>query len=257
MMTFIHRALLKLRPVVRTIAPSPKYLSLIAVLVLGVLGFMPGPKDIPVGDYTVEIIATHANRSLSIVHPFKLGSTVGQETMHTQTQGAYQLIVEGKDSYQYGLDQSITYRLRVLDVNGQPLPIALDNVTSTITGPSYRQVLPPTSRSGEWLEFTMRVPYKAKICTGLLFSVAVLWLTELVPLAAASLLVPVVLVVATVADPNTVFQPFFHPIVVLFFAGSLLAEGMHRTGADRIIALNILKRSSLKPAYLMITMIGL
>lgn len=32
---------------------------------------------------------------------------------------------------------------------------------------------------------------------------------------------------------------------------------MHRTGVDRIIALNILKRASLEPAYLMATMMGL
>jgi sodium-dependent dicarboxylate transporter 2/3/5 len=64
-------------------------------------------------------------------------------------------------------------------------------------------------------------------------------------------------VVSNVTDPVTVLQPFFHPIIVLFFAGFLLAEGMHRTGVDRIIALNILKRSRLEPAYLMITMMGL
>ena len=102
----------------------------------------------------------------------------------------------------------------------------------------------------------MRIPYKARIATGLLLAIAVLWLTELVPLAAASLLIPVVFVVTAVTDPATVLEPFFHPIIVLFFAGFLLAEGMRRTEVDRIIALNILKRTSLKPAYLMVTMMG-
>lgn len=68
---------------------------------------------------------------------------------------------------------------------------------------------------------------------------------------------PVVMVVSSVTDPATVLQPFFHPIVVLFFVGFLLAEGMHRTGVDRIIALNILNRTSLEPAYLMMTIMGL
>jgi sodium-dependent dicarboxylate transporter 2/3/5 len=176
---------------------------------------------------------------------------------HTQADGLYQLVVEGKDAYKYGLGQSVSYRIQVIDAAGQPVHLTLDNVTSAIKGSNYRQVLPPTNRSGEWLDFTMRVPYKARICTALLFAVGMLWLTELVPLAAASLLIPVVVVVTAITDPSTVLQPFFHPIVVLFFAGFLLAEGMHRTGVDRIIALNILKRASLEPAYLMVTMMGL
>jgi sodium-dependent dicarboxylate transporter 2/3/5 len=84
-----------------------------------------------------------------------------------------------------------------------------------------------------------------------------LWLTELIPLAAASLLIPVVIVVASVTDAAMVLQPFFHPVVALFFAGFLLAEGMRHTGVDRIIAVSILRRASLEPAYLMLTMMAL
>jgi len=227
------------------------------VLILGVLGYLIGPRDLPLGNYSIEIGITLEDRTLSIAHLFMLRVEEGQQIIDTQTVGAYQLVIEAKDAYLYGLGQSISYRLQVLDAAGQQVHLALDNVTSTISGVGYRQVLPPTNYSGEWLDFTMRVPYKAKICTAMVFAVGTLWLTELVPLAAASLMIPVVIVVTAVTDPHTVLQSFFHPIVVLFFAGFLLAEGMHRTGVDRIIALNILKRASLEPAYLMVTMIGL
>jgi sodium-dependent dicarboxylate transporter 2/3/5 len=162
--------------------------------------------------------------------------------------------VEGEDAFPYQLGKSISYRARVADNNDDPIHLPIDSVTSTIIGADYYQGLPPTARSGNSLIFAMRLPFKAKICTALLFVVAALWLTELVPLSAGALVIPVAVVVAGITDPGTVFQPFFHPIVVLFFAGFLLAEGMRRTGVDRVIALNVLRRSSLKPAYLMLTM---
>lgn len=252
-----NRIILGLHTALRPLLPARKYIALMAVLVLGVLGYLVGPRDLPLGNYSVEIGITLDDHTLSITHPFMLGVEEGQLIIDTQTDGAYQLVIEAKDTYRHGLGQSISYRLQVVDPAGQPVHLALDNVTSTISGVGYRQVLPPTNYSGEWLDFTMRVPYKAKISTALVFAVGALWLTEMVPLAAASLMIPVVIVVTAVTDPHTVLQPFFHPIVVLFFAGFLLAEGMHRTGVDRIIALNILKRASLEPAYLMVTMIGL
>jgi hypothetical protein len=241
----------------RSVRPSRKYLSLAAVPLLGLLGYLVGPRDLPPGDYAVEIVVRLADRSASLTYPFTLGVEAGQPLVRTEAIGPYQLALKGRDAFQYTLDRSITYRLQMLDAAGQPVHLALDQVTSTITGAHYRQVVPPTGRSGEGLDFAMRVPYRANICTALLFVVAALWLTEVVPLAAASLLIPVVIVGASVTDAGTVLQPFFHPIVVLFFAGFLLAEGMRRTGVDRIIALRILRRASLRPAYLMVTMMGL
>lgn len=237
--------------------PLRKYLTLLAAIALGVIGYLLGPADLSIGNYIAEIEVTLADKSIDAEYPFNLGQENGSTREITQSEGPYQLIIKGKDTYLYALGESITYHLKVVDADGQRIAVNLDQVTSTITGESYQQVLPATTHSEGWLTFTMRIPYKARIATGLLFAVATLWLTELVPLAAASLLIPVVIVVSNVTDPVTVLQPFFHPIIVLFFAGFLLAEGMHRTGVDRIIALNILKRSRLEPAYLMITMMGL
>lgn len=237
--------------------PSRKYLNLAIVLALGVLGYFLGPKDMPLGSYAVEISVQQDDRAIALSFPFTLGDGGGQPVAERSMAPIGQLNIQGRDGYRYGLGQSISYRAALLDSAGQPLPLEMDQASSTISGSGHRQVLPPTAREDGWLLFSMRVPYKARVATGLLFAVAALWLTELVPLAAASLLIPVVMVVANVTDPGTVLQPFFHPIVVLFFAGFLLAEGMHRTGVDRIIALMILKRASLEPAYLMITMMAL
>jgi sodium-dependent dicarboxylate transporter 2/3/5 len=103
----------------------------------------------------------------------------------------------------------------------------------------------------------MRVPYRAKYTTALLFAVAVLWITELVPLAATAMLVPVVATLVGVTDVTTVLQPFANPIIALFMAGFLLADTMRRTGVDRRIALLILQRASHNPIYLMLTLMGI
>ncbi len=236
---------------------SGKYLNLIFVLLLGLFGYWLGPQDLSKGDYTAEIESSVENQSLSLIFPFSLGDQSGEPLTITKESDNFLLIIEGEDVYKVGLGQQIIYRVQVLDTNGEAVDLTFGNVTSNITGENYRQVLPPTFREDAWLGFAMRIPFKAKISTALLFAVATLWLTELVPLSAGALAIPVIIVISAVTDASTVFQPFFHPIVILFFAGFLLAEGMRRTGIDRWIALNILRRTSLKPAFLMLTMMVL
>jgi sodium-dependent dicarboxylate transporter 2/3/5 len=224
---------------------------------MGGIGYLVGPKDLALGNYSSEIVLPLEDRSCLVNFPFIVGDAPGQPLVVTSTHGNCEISIEGKDAYSYKLGQSITYRVRVIDAQGKPVHLPLENVSSRITGPSYWQTLPPISRSEEWLVFSMRIPFNAKITTAILFAIATLWLTELVPLSAGALAIPVVAVIAAVTDATTVFQPFFHPIVILFFAGFLLAEGMRRTGVDRRIALNILRRSSLKPGYLMLTMMSI
>jgi sodium-dependent dicarboxylate transporter 2/3/5 len=238
-----------------------RYVTLFFVLLFGLLGFTLAPDDWVPGQYTAGLQVNLPDQTLTADFPFTLDGTTGDATGEpvslTTQAGAYQLVFEGAETVAYQLGQQLTFRLQVLDGNGRPVPLALDKAAVTLTGPNLEQPLPPTQQVDDRLVFTMRLPYKAKIMLGLLFLVAGLWLTELVPLAAAASLVPIVVVITGVTEPAAIFQPFAHPIVVLFLAGFLMAEGMRRTGVDRLIALNILRRASLKPAALMLTMMAL
>ena len=234
-----------------------KYLNLVFVLALGLLGYGLGPQDLSTGDYTAEMALSVENQTLSLIFPFSLGDRSGDPLTITKVSENFSLITEGKDMYKVGFGQQIIYRVQVIDTNGEVVHLTFENATSIITGENYRQELPPTDREDEWLGFVMRIPFKAKISTALLFAVGALWLTDLVPLSVGALAIPVIIVISGITDASTVFQPFFHPIVILFFAGFLLAEGMRRTGIDRWIALNILRRTSLEPAFLMLTMMVL
>ncbi len=68
----------------------------------------------------------------------------------------------------------------------------------------------------------------------------ILWMTEAVPMAVASLLGPSLLVVFGVGPMTTVFLPFADKIIFLFLGSFLLAEAMQKHGLDRRIALTLM-----------------
>lgn len=248
---------LKLQALWRHVGAWSKQIRFLVILLLAAFGYWLGPGDLAPGQYVArgELVLDGERRQIAL--PFRLADTAGAAAVVTQQAGAYTIEMTGSDGFVRQPGSAIAYRLRVLDDAGMPVSLSLENVSSEIQGQGYRQEVPPTGRDGEWYTFRMRIPFGARIALGLLFAVAMLWVTELVPLAVAALVIPVVVVVAGISDADAVLQPFFDPIVVLFFAGFLLAEGMRHTGVDRLIALNILRRASVRPAYLMLTMMGL
>jgi solute carrier family 13 (sodium-dependent dicarboxylate transporter), member 2/3/5 len=147
--------------------------------------------------------------------------------------------------------------VQMLDSKGQVVPISIDAITSVIRGPQYEQLLPSTGTLGAWNLFSLRVPFKAQVTMGLLVAIAILWVTELVPLAATAILIPVVAVLAHVTDVTTVLQPFANPIIALFLAGFLLADAMRRSGLDRRLAFLILSRTNHNPLILMLSLMGI
>ena len=68
----------------------------------------------------------------------------------------------------------------------------------------------------------------------------VLWITEAVPMAVASVLGPLLLVIGGVGKMETIFAPFAHPIIYLFLGSFLLAEAMQKHGLDRRLALTLM-----------------
>lgn len=77
------------------------------------------------------------------------------------------------------------------------------------------------------------------VVLAILGAAIVLWITEAVPLFVTSLAIPVALAVAEVGTAGDALAPFFDPIIVLFFGGFLMAEGMRRAGLDRLVAITI------------------
>lgn len=113
------------------------------------------------------------------------------------------------------------------------------------------------NEEGQFLEALRRPPQDTAVVLGLLGFVVVLWVSEALPLFVTSLIIPVVLVFSGVASAGDATSPFFNPIIVLFFAGFLMAEAMKRSRLDHLLAVNITARSGRSPAVLYGAMIGL
>ncbi len=70
--------------------------------------------------------------------------------------------------------------------------------------------------------------------------VAFLWISELIPLAITSLLVPVLAVALGISGVEEALAPFAHPIIFLFMGGFVLAGALRKNEIDRWIAQRML-----------------
>ncbi|TAK13265.1 MAG: SLC13/DASS family transporter [Anaerolineae bacterium] len=232
-------------------------ISLLIALGMATLGYLFGPADLAEGAYQADITLHQPDGVYGGSVQFDLAPTGQDAARHAFPAGGNTLIIEARPAYAASIGHDITYRILLLTPDGVPLPLEARHASSIITGDGYEQDLPPTGTEGDWLTFKMRQPQKARIAVALLLAVATLWLTEVIPLSATAFVVPVVAVAAGISTPSSSLQPFFSPIVALFFAGFLLAEALGRSEVDRLLALNVLRRASLKPSLLMLTMMAL
>ena len=236
-------------------------MQILLILTLAVVGYRIAPPDLAPGAYVAHVNTVIGGETFALDLPFAVGETSGPQISRTVTVNGITLTVMGQEQYRFGIGERIQFQMQAVDATGQFIQLHLNTTNSVLVGAGYQQTLPPTTQqqdaSGLWLLFTMRMPIQAKTTLGLLLAVAGLWLTELIPLAASALLIPVVAVVAGIASDSSIFSSFADPIIMLFLAGFLMAEGMRRTGLDRWVALAILQRASVQPAYLMITLMAL
>ncbi len=89
---------------------------------------------------------------------------------------------------------------------------------------------------------------------GILLAIALLWLSEALPLAVTALLVPVLAMATGLMQGPQAFASFAHPIIFLFLGGYALAAALHQQGLDRWLASRflILGRGKLLPASLLL-----
>lgn len=76
---------------------------------------------------------------------------------------------------------------------------------------------------------------------GLVWWMAVWWMTEALPLSATALLPFLVLPLTGVADANKTASAYYSPIMFLFVGGAFLALAIERTGLHRRLALFIMR----------------
>jgi len=155
-------------------------------------------------------------------------------------------------------DAPVTARIQVVR-DGAPVDLGIDDVSLSLELPDGRRELVPIlswSAKDHALTAKRRPPVHSAVLMALLGLVVVLWVSEVIPLFATSLLIPVVLVVAGVGAPKPALAPFFHPLIVLFFGTFLIAEAINRVGLDRVAAIHLVARFGRSPATLFAAMMA-
>ncbi|MFN8249060.1 MAG: DASS family sodium-coupled anion symporter [Ferruginibacter sp.] len=80
---------------------------------------------------------------------------------------------------------------------------------------------------------------KARQVFALLVFVAILWITEAIPLAATGFLIPVAAILMGLTSPAKGFLEFTNPIIFLFMGGFVLAGALSRYALDKMLARKI------------------
>ncbi len=154
-----------------------KAFTILMVLLASLAGYLLAPGDLAPGTYQNRVEITADGSVYSIEVPFEIGSVSSPVQTYQETSGGGTIEVQASPGYKNALGQKIAFKARLLDADGNPVQLSLEDAFSTLSNGDYQQVLPPIEREGDWLTFSMRIPYKAKIATGLMLAVAVLWLT--------------------------------------------------------------------------------
>lgn len=95
-----------------------------------------------------------------------------------------------------------------------------------------------------------------RFVAGILVLAAGLWFTELIPVAATALLIPVLAGLRGVMPTTPLVAPFAHPVIFLFLGGFLLARGMQKSGLDRTIATVVIRSSGASANTMLLSLIG-
>jgi sodium-dependent dicarboxylate transporter 2/3/5 len=223
----------------------------VVALVAGLAGYLVAPDDWPTGPGAAKV---EYRGEPTVDAPVEIG------TSDPVVRSSVRDSIEVELGFPEGIpvDDLIEASVRV-ERDGRPIQPELEDVTVELVLPDGRTELVPVVAWDEeerQLEAKRRPPVDSATVLALLGIVVVLWVSELFPLFVASLLVPVVLVATGAADATEATAPFFNPIIVLFFAGFMLAEAMRRHGLDHLAAITIVARAGRGPVTLFATLLA-
>ncbi len=208
----------------------------LALVVAGAL-VAPGPWPEGEGTLVVEVAGQRA-----LAAPVALGD--GEEqVLAAEAGGTVEAVLP---------DGAPTDAAVVVEVSDRARPgLGLDDVEIELTTPDGAvEPIPVVAAEDGTVTASRRPPRDVDVVLALLGVVVVLWVSALVPLFVTSLAVPVVLAVAGVGTAQEVLAPFFDPIIVLFFAGFVMAEAMRRSGLDHRVAVLLVAGAGAGPVRL-------
>lgn len=138
-------------------------------------------------------------------------------------------------------------------------PPPLDFVRIDVQLPDGRVELIPVvgwDADAKAFQAERRPPVDSGVVLGLLAIIVVLWVSEVMPLWVAALIVPVVLVGSGAGSAKAALAPFFHPLIALFFGGFMMSEAMRRVRLDHLAAVSLVTWGGRSPVMLFASVLG-
>lgn len=219
---------------------------LIFTVILFFIGFTLAPPSMADGEYQVEITFQRENVRLSAFFNTSIDSSISSpSTLRLINSSSdelpeYIIFISYYERYSGKINSELSFMVNITKNGELVKDVKFHEVVGRIRGSNFDMSISPTRLSEGSILFQFRILKQSNIALGLLLMVSFLWLTEVVPLAASSLLIPIILVVYKIDGASGALSQFFHPIIALFLAGFLMAEAMKRTKLDRYISLQIL-----------------
>ena len=232
-----------------------KFVLAAFTILLFVTGYIIAPEPIPDGSYTINLQYS-GSEQLDITFSFILNSSIDfpqNEQLIKTYKGEFQLVIRSWEAYPGKIGEVIHFEAIMFRNNISLIDLDDDNFSGTLRSIGDEIDFSPSSIEGDRVIFDIRILKNSDVGLGLLFAISFLWLTELIPLAASSLIIPVVIVISGIDGPTGAFANFANPIIFLFLSGFLMAEAMDRSELDKYISLRIVSFVPPKPGVLMFT----
>ncbi len=231
---------------------STLILTILMILLVSI-SYALAPPSHPLGTYRAEVTVNYEGLegvlrfNFTIMAPTELEQkAVTIRSVNIVNGRNLTLLARGYDSYPLEPGVKVDYIIDVY-VDGEIVVVKPTQVSAIVHLPNGHNEKALVMLLKNELVFRFAIRYKSKIAVATLFLIAFLWLSEIIPLVASALLVPVIAVVLGIMSPKEALAPMFDPVIALFLGGFLLARAMSKYGLDRRIAVNIIARAKSLP----------
>ncbi|MCK5298693.1 MAG: DASS family sodium-coupled anion symporter [Candidatus Heimdallarchaeota archaeon] len=239
--------------------------SVIAFVLIGVaigVSFL-GPANMEPGQYQVRLTFSDYNDVIFDINMADSADTTTIEIFRSLSVSGNSCIIFTDQTYKSSTHSKVEYRVGILDnANNSIQNLELNLISSNINGAGIDRKVRPTKietihstelgKNIDVIYFSMAVPFKAGVAIGLLVIIAGLWISEIVPTIVGAFLVPIVVVISGISSTGEALQPFFDPVIALFFGGFIIAEALKKHNIDRRLALGIIGNAKFRPSTLIL-----
>ncbi|MFW9956139.1 MAG: SLC13 family permease [Candidatus Thorarchaeota archaeon] len=228
----------------------------VILLITAVVGFVlynVAPPEIEAGQYNVYLDISSDSISVSE------GYNVTFQKEGSESSSSYLLT---------GVSTNVTVTIpnSVLIETNNPLTVIVNATGDIITAEEilvtlsdddgFNLILRPTRQSGQIFTIEYQPLVKSQAAVLILVVVAILWFSEGISLVATSLMIPILIVLYDIQNPEAALAPFFDPAVALIFGGFLIGRALSKYELDKRLALLILSNSAGSGSSLILTVMG-